>query len=850
MPAIKIKDFEVHPQKNVDAIRRNFARHLKYSLAKDGYTATDWDRYMALAMMIRNFLIERWIETQQTYHHHNVKRVYYLSLEYLMGRSLANNIFNLRLDKMCQEALQALGLDWRYLCRLEADAGLGNGGLGRLAACFLDSMTTLRLPCTGYGLRYDYGIFRQEIQDGYQREEPDEWLRFGNPWEIERPEYTFPVYFGGRVERTDYQGHYRYKWIPAHHVLGVPYDTPVVGYGHDNVNTLRLWSAKASEEFDFEDFSEGDYIQAVAHKIQAENLTKVLYPNDQNHSGKELRFRQQYLFVSCSLQDIIRRFKVDNDNHFERFPKKVAIQLNDTHPALAVAELMHIFVDKERLPWEFSWEITVATFGYTNHTLLPEALEKWPVELFEKFLPRHLQIIFEINRRFLERVSMRFPRDSDRLKRMSLVEEEPQRQIRMAYLATVGSHSINGVAALHTKLLTKNLFRDFYEFFPDRFNNKTNGVTQRRWLLKANTPLADWITQKIGDDWITNLEHLRKLEQFANDADCRESFRQIKLKNKRTLCTLIEVIAGIQVNPDAIFDVQIKRLHEYKRQLLNVLHIVMLYTRLKDNPNIDIVPRVFIFAGKAAPGYFMAKLIIKLINCVAEVINKDEDINDKLKVIFFPNYGVSLAELIIPAAEVSEQISTAGMEASGTGNMKLTLNGALTIGTLDGANIEIREEVGDDNIFIFGLNAQEIEEYRRSGNYNSWDYYHSKPEIKRVLDLTFSNFFSLHNPGIFDPIYKSLLDYGDPYFVLADLLSYAECQSKVEQLYRNHDEWNRKAILNVARVGKFSSDRVISQYAKDIWQVSKVNIDLSRKKFNDTLDAAHADLEQHAHSRF
>ena len=844
MQASAIRDIEVHPKKNVGAIQRNFARHLKYSLAKDGYTATDWDRYMALAMMIRNFLIERWIETQQTYHHRNVKRVYYLSLEYLMGRSLACNIINLGLDKLCEEALSEFGLDWRYLCRLEADAGLGNGGLGRLAACFLESITTMKLPCTGYGLRYDYGIFRQEIQDGYQREEPDEWLRFGNPWEIERPEYTFPVYFGGRVEKVEYQGHYSLKWIPAYHVLGVPYDTPIIGYGYDNVNTLRLWSAKASEEFDFEDFSQGDYIEAVAHKIQAENLTKVLYPNDANHSGKELRFRQQYLFTSCSVQDIVRRFKVDNDNHFERLPKKVAIHLNDTHPALAVTELMHILVDKEKLSWNFAWELTVATFGYTNHTLLPEALEKWPVDFFQKFLPRHLQIIYEINRRFLDKVSMRFPSDNERLKRMSLVEEGSNRQIRMAYLATVGSHSINGVAELHTKLLTKNLFKDFYEFFPTRFNNKTNGVTQRRWLLKANPLLGDWITEKIGSDWITNLDALKRLEPFSEDAECRERFRQIKLENKKKLCELIEIEAGFQVNPEAIFDVHIKRLHEYKRQLLNVLHIIMLYQRLKENPDTKMIPRVFIFAGKAAPGYFMAKLIIKLINSVANVINHDEDIDDKIKVVFFPNYSVSLAELIIPAADLSEQISTAGMEASGTGNMKLTLNGALTIGTLDGANIEIREEVGKENIFIFGLTAQEVDEFRRNGSYNPGEYCANNPEISRTLNLLFSNFFSLHDPGIFEPIRKSLLDYGDYYFVLRDLLSYSECQSKVETLYRNRNKWNRKAILNVARVGKFSSDRVIDEYAKEIWKVGPVDVDISRKKFTDTLTLARANLER------
>lgn len=821
---------------NVDAIELGFAHFLKYALAKDSYTAKNRDRYMALAFSMRNYLIERWIETQQAYYHKNVKRVYYLSLEYLMGRSLLNNVVNLGMLDACKEAMERLGLSLEDLSLEEVDAGLGNGGLGRLAACFLDSMATLSLPAIGYGLRYDYGIFRQRIKNGQQMEEPDEWLRFRNVWEIERPEFIFRVDFGGHVEERRENDKNVSHWVPSYWIMGVPYDTPIIGYGSDNVNTLRLWSAKASEEFDFNDFNQGDYIAAVRHKIQAENLTKVLYPNDNNYSGKELRFCQQYFFVSCSLQDLVRRFKVYNHD-IAKFSDKVAIQLNDTHPSLAIAELMHILMDKEHLPWETAWKITVDTFGYTNHTLMPEALEKWPVEFFQKLLPRHLQIIYQINQQFLGEVSLRYPGENARLSRMSLVEEGPQKQIRMAYLATIGSHSINGVSELHTELLKKNLLSDFYNFFPERFNNKTNGITPRRWLVKSNYGLANWISQRIGADWVKNLDQLKQLEPYAEESRSRDSFRQIKLANKQSLAKVIASETGIQVDPEAIFDVQVKRIHEYKRQLLNVLHIITLYNRLKTNANLDMVPRVFIFAGKAAPGYFMAKLIIKLINSVGDVINSDKSIRGKLKVVFLPNYGVSLAEKIMPAGDVSEQISTAGMEASGTGNMKLALNGALTVGTWDGANIEIAQEVGKENIFIFGLSAEEIMQYKQDHTYNPWDFYQQDEEIKHTIDLLFSNFFCLTEPGLFNPIRRALFDYGDTYFLLGDLRGYIDCQAKVEILYKDQQAWNQKAILNVARMGKFSSDRVIREYANDIWKVSSMPIDMSRKHAHTIMQA-------------
>lgn len=830
------KPTNAHVGFDPETIRICFAHYLKYALAKDRYTSQDWDRYVALSLAVRDRLIERWIETQQTYHHRNVKRVYYLSMEFLMGRSLSNNIINLDMAAECKEALGKLGLNWEELSEQEVDAGLGNGGLGRLAACFLDSMATLGYPGMGYGIRYEYGIFRQQIRNGVQVESPDEWLRFRNVWEIERPEYSFPVGFGGSINERWQDGKSQFVWEPAYVITGVPYDTPIIGYGRDNVNTLRLWSAKTGVEFNLSDFDQGDYVEAVKHKIEAETLTKVLYPNDTKYAGKDLRFRQQYFFVTCSLQDIMRRFKVHNPD-ITTFADKVAIQLNDTHPSIGIAELMRILLDQEGLAWDVAWQITVKTFGYTNHTLLPEALEKWPVEFFEKLLPRHLQIIYELNRRFLDSVVQLFPQEPERVSRMSIVEEGETKQIRMAHLATIGSHCINGVSELHSNLLKNNLLRDFYAMFPERFSNKTNGITPRRWLLKANQGLANWISQRIGKEWITDLQKLRQLEGFAEDAKSREEFRLVKLKNKQNLAKVILKETGIVVNPEAIFDAHIKRIHEYKRPHLNLLHIIMLYSRIKANPNLDMVPRVFIFSGKAAPGYVLAKQIIRAIHAVAGVINSDQDIKNKLKVVFLPNYGVTLAERIIPAADVSEQISTAGMEASGTGNMKLALNGALTICTLDGSNIEIGQEVGKENIFSFGLTAEEIQKYKESGSYHPWDIYHSDGEIKKACDMLFSGYFSPDTPGLFNELRKTLLDYGDKYFVMADLRAYANCQSKIEQLYRNKDAWTWKSILNVARMGKFSSDRVIEEYAEQIWQVPSITINLADKQSHTIMQA-------------
>lgn len=821
---------DFHRAMDVPSIQKSFAYHLKYTLSRDPRGATRREHFFALCLTVRDRVVERWIETNQLYHREKVKRVYYLSMEYLLGRSLANNILNLEIWDLCKEALSGLNISMEDLLEEEIDAGLGNGGLGRLAACFMDSLATLALPGMGYGLRYEYGIFRQEIQEGHQKEEPDQWLRFGHPWEQERLENTYPVSFGGHIAERLEGNRLVIQWIPSSTILATPFDIPVVGFGSDNVNTLRLWSAKSSEEFHFDDFSEGDYIDAVRSKIQAETLTKLLYPNDNNHSGKELRFRQQYFFICSSLQDILVRFKTE-EKDFAKLPDKVAIQLNDTHPAMAIAEFMRILVDECDQPWEESWKITTQVFGYTNHTLLPEALEHWPISFFQKNLPRHLQIIREINRRFLEEVSWHAPGDNDRLHRMSILENNgDDGQVRMAYLATVGSHSINGVSKLHTDLLKEKVFQDFYDLYPERFNSKTNGVTPRRWLVKANLPLADWILDRIGKDWVTDLGELRRLESYRDDPASLESFGKIKRISKETLAGYIHKNLHITVSPDAIFDVQIKRIHEYKRQLMNLLHIIMLYSRLKRNPDLPIAPRVFIFAGKAAPGYFIAKLIIKMIHSVAQVVNRDPQIQDKLKVVFIPNYGVSLAELIIPAADVSEQISTAGHEASGTGNMKLSLNGALTIGTLDGANIEILEEVGEENIFIFGLRAEEVEAHKTRGTYDPRVIYEEDEEIRNVLDLIQSNFFSLHEKGIFAPLLQNLLEWGDNFFVLADLRSYADCQEEVDRLYQNRKEWNKKSLLNIARMGKFSSDRTIQQYAQDIWNISSCPVDMEHKK--------------------
>jgi glycogen phosphorylase len=704
-----------HTGTDVDSLIHSFNFHLQFTLAKDQYSATTQDRYHALALAVRDRLVGRWINTQQAYHHRNVKRICYLSLEFLIGRAMGNNVISLLMEDTCREAMHRLGLDWDVLRDVEVDAALGNGGLGRLAACFLDSMATLKLPAIGYGIRYDYGIFKQRIENGYQVEEPDNWLRMGNPWEIPHPEYSYVVQFGGHAESVRLNGSTRWRWHDTRPIIGMPYDTPIVGYGSYNVNTLRLWTAGATQDFDFHDFSRGSYVEAVEDKVMAENLTKVLYPSDAIYAGRELRLRQQYFFVSCSVQDIIRRFKADNDDWLS-FPDKVAIQMNDTHPAVVVPELMRILIDQEDMDWSKAWELTVNATAYTNHTLLPEALEKWPVSMFERLLPRHLQIIYEINSQFLRKVATRYPGNTERLQRMSLIEEYPEKQVRMANMCVVGSKSTNGVAALHTRLLKERAMPDFAEFFPERFNNKTNGVTPRRWLLKANPGLARIISEVIGDDWITDLDQLRGIEKFAKDATFKRRIRQIKHANKVALADYIRRELGLTISPDSMFDVQIKRIHEYKRQLLLCLYAIVMFNRIKDNPDVDIVPRTFIFAGKAAPGYFIAKLIIKLINQVGGVVNYDPDLKDKLKVVFLPDYRVSVAEKIIPAAELSEQISTAGMEASGTGNMKFAMNGALTIGTLDGANVEIRDEVGDENIFIFGLTAEQVAETR--GHYN------------------------------------------------------------------------------------------------------------------------------------
>lgn len=804
---------------SVEGLKEDYAWHMRYTLAKEMGNASPFDQYTAFAYCVRDRLIERWLETIACHRNQNVKRVYYLSLEFLIGRLLGNNVINLKMDALCQKALADYGIDWHALRDIEVDAGLGNGGLGRLAACFLDSMSTLNLPCVGYGLRYDYGIFKQRIVDGQQIEEPDHWLKEGSPWEVARPENTQIVHFGGRVECIT-NGRVEWRWVETEQVMGIPYDLPIVGYG-DSVNTLRLWSARADDEFHLDDFNKGSYVEAVENKVLAENLTKVLYPNDNVLAGKELRLRQQYFFVSCSLQDILRRFHLKNSD-WRLLPEKAFIQLNETHPALIIPELMRLLVDREGLDWDTAWSITRACTGYTNHTVLPEALEKWSVPLMERLLPRHMQIIYEINGRFLRQVAAMWPGDVLRLARMSLIDEQGERAVRMANLAIIGSSAVNGVARLHTEILKTSLFRDFYELNPQSFSNKTNGITQRRWLLKANPQLAALITEAIGDGWIVDLERLRELEGRLDDKAFLTAFRQVKQANKEMLASHIRATVGIGVSPEAIFDVQVKRLHEYKRQLLLALYIIVLYNRLVENPRYEPFPRVFLFAAKAAPGYLTAKLIIRLIHGIADVVNHNPRIRERLSVVFLPDYRVSLAEKIIPAANVSEQISLAGTEASGTGNMKLMLNGALTLGTLDGANVEIHEAVGDENIFLFGLRAEQVEELRPV--YSSRAIYHADPEIRRAIDMIRRNVFSLLSPGIFDPLLRALLDYNDHYMLLADLRDYIETQDKVEALYRKPLAWDRKALINVARSGRFSSDRTIREYARDIWHVGPVTL--------------------------
>ncbi len=812
---------ESYLKSDPESLQRSFANHLEFSRGKNRHIATRHDLYQSMAHAIRDRLMERWNDTMNTYYEDNVKRVYYLSLEYLMGRTLGNSLVNLGIRDDAARALEELGYDLEELRELEPDAGLGNGGLGRLAACFLDSMATLGLPADGYGIRYEYGIFDQRFENGRQVEKPDHWLRFGNPWELVRPEFSYPVSFGGQVEHyVDSSGRLTCRWVPGDRVVAVAYDTPVPGYGNSTVNTMRLWSARTLDDFSLEFFNEGDYMRAVEEKIRDENISKVLYPADEREAGRELRLKQEYFFVAATIKDILRRFFVKNDD-LQHLPEKVAIQLNDTHPALAVPELMRQLVDKHGFHWEEAFDICTRTCAYTNHTILPEALETWPVPMFERLLPRHLEIIYEINQRFLSDVRLAFPDEPDLLGRLSLIAEGPVKSIRMAHLAIVGSHSVNGVAALHSEIIKEKTFADFYRLWPGKFNNKTNGVTPRRWIRLSNPRLSTLIDEHIGEGWVTDLARLRELEPLAEDPAFRAAFREVKQSNKKELAALIKARTGIRVKPDSIFDVQVKRLHEYKRQLLNVLHIVALYRRIRNRDTEEMVPRTFIFGAKAAPAYRTAKLIIQLINAVADRVNSDPAAEDLLKVVFLENYSVSLAQKIIPAADLSEQISTAGMEASGTGNMKLSMNGALTIGTLDGANVEIREEVGDDNIFIFGLRTDEVRHLRGVG-YRPRDCYENNEELRGVLDMIASGEFSPDEPDLFRPIIDSLLDGGDYYLVLRDFPSYLSCQREVAQAYRDPEYWSRMAVLNVARMGKFSSDRTISQYAEEIWRVGPV----------------------------
>ncbi|KAM3090516.1 glycogen/starch/alpha-glucan phosphorylase [Phormidesmis sp. 146-35] len=815
---------------SLENIKRAFTDNLYYIQGKDERFATLYDYYMALAYTVRDRLIDRRIKTAKAYAEKETKTVYYLSAEFLIGRLSINNLTNLGIYDQMQAVTKEMGLNLEDLLEREEEPGLGNGGLGRLAACFLDSLATLQIPAMGYGIRYEYGIFDQMIAGGWQHERPDNWLRFGNPWEIARPDYMVEVKFGGHTEAyTDANGHYRVRWMPRNTVYGTPYDTPIPGFKNNTVNPLRLWSAKSSEDFNFQVFDAGEYTQAVADKTYSENISKVLYPNDNTPQGKELRLEQQYFFVSCSLQDIIRQYLRSYDN-FDAFPDKVAIQLNDTHPSIGVAELMRLLIDEHFLEWEQAWEITRKTFAYTNHTLLIEALERWAVGLFGRLLPRHLEIIYEINYRFLDEIRQKFPNDKARLERMSLVQEGPEKHIRMAHLAFVGSHTTNGVAALHTELLKRDVMHDFFEMYPEKFQNKTNGVTPRRWVLMSNPVLSQLITSKIGDQWLKNLDDLRKLEAFADDPEFQAAWRKIKQDNKRTLADYIQANNDLEIDVDSMFDIQVKRIHEYKRQLLNIMHVITLYNRIKRAAangtlkSLNITPRTFIFGGKAAPGYFMAKLVIKLINSVASVVNHDPDAQGLIKVVFLANFSVSLGQITYPAADLSEQISTAGKEASGTGNMKFSLNGALTIGTLDGANVEIREEVGAENFFLFGLTAQEVMVMKSQG-YNPMHYYHDNPELKQVIDQIASGFFVPKEPDLFKSIVDSLL-FKDEYMLLADFQFYLDCQDQVSEAYTDQTSWTRKSILNVARMGKFSSDNTISQYCKEIWNVEPIPVNL------------------------
>jgi starch phosphorylase len=805
---------------------RDFLRHLFYTQGRTLVMATPNDLYMALSHTVRDQLLERWLHTVENYPQPGVRIVSYLSAEFLLGPHLENNLVNLGIYDEARSELEALGLDFNKIIEQEEEPGLGNGGLGRLAACYLDSLATLEIPAVGYGIRYEFGIFDQVIRDGWQMEVTDQWLRLGNPWEIHRPEIAYHVKLGGRTEAYhDDQGRYRVRWIPGREVKGTAYDTPIAGYRVNTCNTLRLWKASAVESFDFEEFNVGDYYGAVREKVISETVTKVLYPNDEPEVGKRLRLAQQYFFVSCSLQDMLRIHCLMGGKP-DKFHEKIAIQLNDTHPSIAVAELMRLLVDEHQIEWEKAWHVTRHTFGYTNHTLLPEALERWSLPMFGSLLPRHLEIIYEINRRFLDQIRLRYPGDDERLSRMSLIDERGERYVRMAHLASVGSHAINGVAELHSDLLKKDVLRDFYDWMPETFTNVTNGVTPRRFVVVSNSKLARLISSRIGEGWIKNLEELRGLESSVGEADFQNEWRRIKRENKQDLAALVQARTGIRIDVDSLFDIQVKRLHEYKRQHLNVLHIITLYNRIKHDPKQKVIPRTFIFGGKAAPGYFMAKLIIRLINGVGEVVNHDPDVAGRLKVVFFPDFNVKNAKYIYPAADLSEQISTAGKEASGTGNMKFSLNGALTIGTLDGANIEIREEVGADNFFLFGLTAAQVYELKAKG-YHPKQVYDADPELREAVDQIASGSFSRGDTNLFKPLVDALL-YDDPYLLFADYRSYLQSQEQVSLAYEDPAKWTRMSILNVARMGKFSSDRSIREYCDKIWKAHPVAVKLGK----------------------
>ena len=810
-----------------EELKREFLDNLFYVQGKFPALATKHDYYMALAYTVRDHILHRWVSTASIYTENKSRTVCYLSAEFLLGPHLGNNLLNLGITDLVKEAVEELGMNFDELLREENEPGLGNGGLGRLAACYLDSLATLRIPTLGYGIRYEFGIFEQAIDDGWQVERTDKWLRFGNPWDIPRPEWAVEVKFGGHLEHfKDPQGRARTRWIPVRTVLGIPYDTPICGYRNNTANTLRLWQADAPESFDVGMFNRGDYYGAVERKVSSENLTKVLYPNDEQIEGKRLRLEQQYFFVSCSLQDMMRIMRVQQIP-LDKFHEKFSIQLNDTHPAIAVAELMRMLLDDHQLNWDQAWSITCHTFAYTNHTLMPEALERWPLGMFADLLPRHMEIIYEINAGFLEEVRMRFIGDEDRVARLSLIDESGERYVRMAHLACVGSFAINGVARLHSELLKSDVLRDFYELWPEKFQNKTNGVTPRRWMALSNPRLSSLITQTIGPDWITDLTQLTNLEPLAEDAHFRKQWRDVKRLNKHQFSSFVRESTGIGIDPDALLDVQVKRIHEYKRQHLNILSVINLYLKLKANPNVNVVPRTVVFGGKAAPGYHLAKLIIKLINSVGAVINRDKLLRDQLKVVFLPNYNVSNGQRVYPAAELSEQISTAGKEASGTGNMKFQMNGALTIGTLDGANVEMREAVGPENFFLFGMTDVEVANTLRDG-YQPMDLYETNDALREVIDLILCGFFSRGDGEIFRPLVDNLL-YHDPYLVLADFQSYIDCQAQVETAYQNPEQWTRMSILNTARSGMFSSDRAIQEYARDIWKVGSVEIGLLRQ---------------------